>query len=156
MRYNSQTQALEPVGVKDWWSDDVIGDDIGFLVGLGAMFAILVLVIELSEGYLLTFFSRLVAGGASIEDEGADAEEEDEDVAAERRRVEAAAAGGFTADRRGEDIADTRDGVVLDGITKTFGVGRGAKKAVRSLAVGMPRGQCFGLLGINGGGQCKL
>jgi hypothetical protein len=25
MRYNAQTGGLEPVGVKDWWSEDVIG-----------------------------------------------------------------------------------------------------------------------------------
>jgi ABC-type lipopolysaccharide export system ATPase subunit len=128
-----------------------IGDDIGFLVGLGALFAILVIVIELSEGSISTLFARLGNFGAS--DESDEIADEDEDVAAERRRVEAAAAGGFAADRRGEDVADTRDGVVLHGISKTFGSGKKAKKAVCDLSVGMPRGQCFGLLGINGAGK---
>ena len=67
--------------------------------------------------------------------------------------MEAAAATGFNADRRGEDVANRRDGVILHGISKTFGVGKQGKKAVRSLTVGMPRGQCFGLLGINGAGK---
>ena len=80
-------------------------------------------------------------------------EADDEDVAEERKRVEDMAAAGFSADRREENAADHRDGVILHGITKTFGFGGGAKKAVRNLSVGMPRGQCFGLLGINGAGK---
>jgi ABC-type multidrug transport system ATPase subunit len=45
------------------------------------------------------------------------------------------------------------DGVVLQSLSKTFGAGRNEKRAVRDLSVGMARGQCFGLLGINGAGK---
>jgi ABC-type Na+ transport system ATPase subunit NatA len=158
LRYNAATQSLEPIGVGDWSRTGAfgIGDEIGFLIGLGALFAILVLVLELSEGQLSTLFARLAAcnlwGGNALMDDDNDAEGEDEDVAAERARVEAAAVTGFAADRL-QDVADRRDGVILHGISKTFGVGKQGKKAVRSLAVGMPRGQCFGLLGINGAGK---
>ena len=64
------------------------------------------------------------------------------------------AAGGFDPERRGAEMArDTRDGVILDSMSKTFGGGVKAKRAVRDLSVGMSRGQCFGLLGINGAGK---
>jgi len=77
-----------------------------------------------------------------------------EDVASERQRVQGLAASGFSIDQAtGGTARDNRDGVILDSISKTFGVGSNRKKAVRSLAVGMPRGQCFGLLGINGAGK---
>ena len=67
-------------------------------------------------------------------------------MATERQRVHDMAASGFSTERA-VGTRDTRDGVILDSISKTFGAGKNKKKAVRSLAVGMPRGQCFGLLG---------
>ena len=88
------------------------------------------------------------------EEDARDAAAEDEDVAAERARVRAFAAGGFDPERRRAEMArDTRDGVILDSMSKTFGGGVKAKRAVRDLSVGMSRGQCFGLLGINGAGK---
>jgi ABC-type multidrug transport system ATPase subunit len=41
----------------------------------------------------------------------------------------------------------------LHGISKAFGSGASQKRAVKNITVGMPRGQCFGLLGINGAGK---
>ena len=43
--------------------------------------------------------------------------------------------------------------MILNSMSKTFGGGVKAKRAVRDLSVGMSRGQCFGLLGINGAGK---
>jgi len=157
-RFDAQTMTLAPVGSKDWWADDVIGDDIAWLVGLAVGFGILIILVELSEGSIATLaskgleFLRIRSRNTSVDDSSVD-EADDEDVAEERRRVNDMASTGFSADKREENTADTRDGVILHGITKTFGFGFGAKKAVRNLSVGMPRGQCFGLLGINGAGK---
>uniref|UniRef100_UPI00358FEA38 phospholipid-transporting ATPase ABCA7 isoform X2 n=1 Tax=Myxine glutinosa TaxID=7769 RepID=UPI00358FEA38 len=63
-------------------------------------------------------------------------EAEDEDVARERMRVTSG------------DISDV---VVLSNLTKTYS---GKKKpAVDRVCVGIPRGECFGLLGVNGAGK---
>nr|CAD7439812.1 unnamed protein product [Timema bartmani] len=63
-------------------------------------------------------------------------EEEDEDVAAERCRVRA----GETQD----------DILLLDNITKVY---KSKKPAVNRLCLGVKRGECFGLLGLNGAGK---
>ncbi len=44
----------------------------------------------------------------------------------------------------------------MHGISKAFGSGASQKRAVKNLTVGMPRGQCFGLLGINGAGKTMI
>ena len=160
-RFDTATMSLAPVGTKDWWHEDVIGDDIAWLCGLCVGFGVLVLLVELSEGSIATLaskgleFARIKSRetGSGADTASLNDEADDEDVAEERKRVEDMAAAGFSADRREENAADHRDGVILHGITKTFGFGGGAKKAVRNLSVGMPRGQCFGLLGINGAGK---
>jgi len=41
------------------------------------------------------------------------------------------------------------DLIVIDHMTKVYGNG---KVAVNNLSLGIPPGQCFGLLGINGAG----
>jgi ATP-binding cassette subfamily A (ABC1) protein 3 len=62
--------------------------------------------------------------------------EEDEDVAREAERVRSGGADG--------------DAVKLLGIRKVY---KGNKVAVRNLAFGLPKGECFGYLGINGAGK---
>jgi ATP-binding cassette, subfamily A (ABC1), member 3 len=59
----------------------------------------------------------------------------DEDVTAEEQRV---LSGGANDDL-----------IVLSQLTKVYDTG---KKAVDSMSLGIPPGQCFGLLGINGAG----
>lgn len=66
--------------------------------------------------------------------------EEDQDVAAERQRVVSA---------EGQD-----DVVRVIGLRKEYHLGARKKKvAVQNLTLGIPQGQCFGLLGMNGAGK---
>ncbi|XP_065097861.1 phospholipid-transporting ATPase ABCA1 isoform X2 [Paramisgurnus dabryanus] len=63
--------------------------------------------------------------------------EEDEDVARERERVKNGQAQG--------------DILTLTDLSKVYKAGR--KPAVNRLCLGIPRGECFGLLGVNGAGK---
>ncbi len=172
--WDETTRSARSVGTKSWTATDVAGDDLAYLFGLAALWAALVLAVELGEGRIADAFAK---GMARIQGRGADADAdateddpEDEDVAAERRRVEHLASGGFRVAIDDEnpspssedpesnrppsdDSVEALDGVVLQNLSKTFGAGRNEKRAVRDLSVGMARGQCFGLLGINGAGK---
>ena len=41
----------------------------------------------------------------------------------------------------------------MEGLRKVYPTSSGAKVAVKSTSLGIPRGECFGLLGINGAGK---
>ncbi|XP_001920862.6 phospholipid-transporting ATPase ABCA1 isoform X2 [Danio rerio] len=62
---------------------------------------------------------------------------EDEDVARERERV-----------KNGRALGDI---LILSDLSKVYKAGR--KPAVNRLCLGIPRGECFGLLGVNGAGK---
>ena len=61
----------------------------------------------------------------------------DEDVAIENERVASGAADNSL--------------IVVNDLTKVYDNG---KRAVDHLSLGIPAGECFGLLGINGAGKC--
>ncbi len=65
----------------------------------------------------------------------------DSDVLGERRRIE--------ANQCQEDV------LVIKGVEKTYrsALGVPLHKAVQGLYVGVQRGECFGLLGVNGAGM---
>jgi len=65
---------------------------------------------------------------------------EDNDVAAERQRIVSTSV----------DQLATTDAVVLRQLTKLY---NNSFLAVDRLSVGIPRGECFGLLGVNGAGK---
>ena len=43
--------------------------------------------------------------------------------------------------------------IQVSGLRKVYPVSNGAKVAVKSTSLGIPKGECFGLLGINGAGK---
>ena len=61
----------------------------------------------------------------------------DEDVIAEEERVRSGA-------------ADESSVILVKDVKKMY---RGGKYAVRGVSIGIPNGECFGLLGINGAGK---
>jgi len=65
---------------------------------------------------------------------------EDEDVAQERKRI----MGGHLHDN---------DLLVLQNLTKVYKQGLKKVLAVDGISVGVPKGECFGLLGVNGAGK---
>ena len=142
---------------------DVAGDDLAYLFGLAALWAALVLAVELGEAHRRCVREGHGQDPGEIADADADATEDDpEEDAAERRRVEHLASGGFqwpsTTRTRpsSEDPESNRPLRMIPSkpwtawccrLVQDARRGRNEKRAVRDLSVGMARGQCFGLLG---------
>lgn len=134
------------------WSGTVALYDVIFL-GLESIFYILLTVQidvhstnpramllwnRMSDCLVCKFFARYRAP----QTEGATratAEHDDEDVTAENERVRSGRA--------------DNDLIVLSGLSKVYPNG---KRAVDNMTFGIPPGQCFGLLGINGAGKLRL
>ena len=136
------------------FSWDTAGGDIVFLAVESVVYFLIAVLIE----YSLTFPS-LMAWLYRIEDPGitpSELAEDDVDVANERRRV---TTGGANHDivkidglRKLYPANSRAGGVSINGLcfppTKN-----NVKVAVQSLSFGIPRGECFGFLGINGAGK---
>ncbi|KAF0723948.1 hypothetical protein Ae201684_017257 [Aphanomyces euteiches] len=117
----------------DAFSLNVVGWDLIYL----SINAVVYLILAIAIDYALTFpsikswFTRRSLPNASTSQE-----EQDSDVSAEARRV----ASGAT----------TSDAVVLNALRKVYPDGT---VGVESVSLGLPRGECFGYLGINGAGK---
>jgi len=115
---------------RDVYHVMVTGYHMLFLFFEGVFFFALTIFIEINEQNVLS------KGVAAAREAG-----EDEDVMAEEERVQ----------RLADEQATSNKAVVLvKGLAKTY---RNNFAAVRPLSFGVGRGQCFGLLGINGAGK---
>ncbi|KAG0722164.1 ATP-binding cassette sub-family A member 3 [Chionoecetes opilio] len=134
------------------WTEDYLGwEKLGvgrmlvFLGVEGVAFFLLITLVEMKVfqrlRYTLACLKRAVTpwrSGRRVED-GPDTEE-DEDVAAERMRI---------LGTPPEKLLDS-DRLILRDLCKTY---PGGLSAVDHLNLGVPLGECFGLLGINGAGK---
>lgn len=134
------------------WTEDYLGwEKLGvgrmlvFLGVEGVAFFLLITLVEMKVfeqvGYFLARLRRAITPwriGRGLED-GQDAEE-DEDVAAERIRIL-----GTPSEKLWES-----DKLIFRDLCKTY---PGGLTAVNHLNLGVPLGECFGLLGINGAGK---
>ncbi|XP_077175432.1 glucosylceramide transporter ABCA12 isoform X2 [Paroedura picta] len=91
---------------------------------------------------ILEFLYNKVHGKLPLQGEAAGEEEEDKDVLAESERV----AVGRT----------DYDMLQLQNLTKVYHLPRRRIVAVRNVSIGIPPGECFGLLGVNGAGKTTI
>jgi ATP-binding cassette subfamily A (ABC1) protein 3 len=120
----------------DAWSDTIMGTEIIFLAIESVVYIILAIYIDIwsTRPSIVRYFTR-----KPVKADPEEAEEEDEDVIEEAERVQ-----------RGDANSDK---IVLNELTKQYPNG---KVAVNGLSIGIPAGQCFGLLGINGAGKLMI
>ncbi|PFX16944.1 ATP-binding cassette sub-family A member 1 [Stylophora pistillata] len=115
--------------VRDPFSWDITGRNIMMLIIQGFVFFFITVLIE------YRFFLPQRRVNVTLKP----LEDEDEDVEKERQRVE-----------RGEGADDI---LRLKNLTKVYKSRRIRNVAVNRLCVGVPKGECFGLLGVNGAGK---
>ncbi|XP_059134228.1 glucosylceramide transporter ABCA12 isoform X1 [Peromyscus eremicus] len=140
----SQQQAvldfLKAYGVEypsETFEMDKLGAMFVALVSQGTMFFLLRLLINEWLIKKLRLFFRKFASSPIME-----TVDEDEDVQAERLRVESGAA--------------EFDLVQLHRLTKTYQLIHKKIIAVNNISLGIPAGECFGLLGVNGAGKTTI
>eukprot|EP00903_Cladosiphon_okamuranus_P008962 g8576.t1 len=132
---------------KDYTALDmrITGTSLTYMAILSVVYLVLLIVLErvsAGGGVLSTFCGKLSVGRSLSKltpRQLGDEDEIDEDVRAEADRV---ANGGAE-----------QDVVKVQGLRKVYPTSSGAKVAVKSTSLGIPRGECFGLLGINGAGK---
>ncbi|XP_048339496.1 glucosylceramide transporter ABCA12 [Sphaerodactylus townsendi] len=91
---------------------------------------------------ILEFFYDKVHGQLPLQLEDAEEEEEDKDVLAESERV--------ALNRADYDMLQ------LQNLTKIYHLPHRRIVAVRNVSIGIPAGECFGLLGVNGAGKTTI
>ncbi|RHY02223.1 hypothetical protein DYB36_008551 [Aphanomyces astaci] len=128
-------ESTDEAGPKSAFSTDVMGYELLYLAVEAVVFPLLAMGVDhiLSYPKLKAKLSRDPKG---IREAPSD-EETDFDVAAEERRVDSGA-------------ASQQDAVVMNQLRKVY---KDGKVGVASVSLGLPKGECFGYLGINGAGK---
>ncbi|XP_065190640.1 phospholipid-transporting ATPase ABCA1-like isoform X1 [Sycon ciliatum] len=121
-----------------WGFDlDQIGRNLLAMALCGVFFFLITLMLETK--FLSAIYGRIVGVKEAAGTVEAVDDDVDDDVARERRRVMS----GRAAD----------DTIVLSDFTKVYGTRWENHCAVKKLSLGVPKGECFGLLGVNGAGK---
>lgn len=120
------------------WDMDMLLIEVIFLLVQIALFFSLAILIDIlsSKPTAVSLWRTLTCRCRGISGSNSVVAAEDADVLAEEERIKS---GGANSDL-----------IVLSQLTKVYDTG---KVAVNSLSLGIPHGQCFGLLGINGAGK---
>jgi ATP-binding cassette, subfamily A (ABC1), member 3 len=119
------------------WNTDILGLEIMFLAIQSILYPCLAVYFDVLS--TRPSFLRKLRKFRSLSNEESQEDEIDEDVASENERV----ANGTAND----------DTIVMNKLTKRYPNG---KLAVHTVSLGIPSGQCFGLLGINGAGKTTM
>jgi ATP-binding cassette, subfamily A (ABC1), member 3 len=132
------------IGRDGYNFDDMVGPFHWNIVGANLFFLALETVVYFALAVLTEYsltFPSLLAWLHRVDDSGFDSSRinEDEDVATERERVK-------------QGHADN-DVVRISEMRKVYPSAVGNKVAVQCLSFGIPKGECFGFLGINGAGK---
>ncbi|XP_077472726.1 uncharacterized protein abca12 [Stigmatopora argus] len=135
-RMNVEVQVLRGYGIdayKNPYSTEALGWMFISSIILSVVFFALRLLLNT---YLVRKFRHLILGRKKVPQL---VEDEDEDVKAERLRVASGAAG--------------TDILQVNQLTKIYQHLNKQTYAVKRLSLGIPAGECFGLLGVNGAGK---
>lgn len=136
-RNNIEVQILSGYGIDAYrnpFSLDVLGWMFISSFIQGVVFFTLRLLLN---KFLIRKVRRLICGRKTVPQVAC--EDEDEDVAAEHLRVSSGAAGS--------------DLLQVNQLTKVYQHFKKKVTAVKRISVGIPAGECFGLLGVNGAGK---
>lgn len=142
------------------FSKDVAGFEILFLAVESVVYLVAAIYIDIlsSNPEVMAIFHKLFCCVSSSSRSEVAAIPDDDDVVAEQQRVlSLQAANDAINSREAGDAIESqaagdaiKDAIVMTELTKIYPNG---KIAVNKLSLGIPPGECFGLLGINGAGK---